>query len=331
MGGIIQAGYNLKSNLVVECANGAYRDHHAQCTFLSGGLDTAPRSGREPVGARRPAVGAGVRASLRSSLLDHRGWDEIMHILVTNDDGVQAPGLLALAQEMRKLGKVTVFAPDRNWSASGHVKTMERPLRVIETLLADGSTAFASDGAPSDCVAIPLLGFIKEDIDLVVSGINPYANIGHDITYSGTVTAAMEAVITGVKGIAVSLNSPEGHRGPLDYSTAAIVARRVAEKVIEKGLPKDVVLNVNVPYRLEDELAGYMVTRQGLRIYRDELDSRIDPRGKPYFWIGGEAPTGVFEDGTDFGALEDGYVSITPLHLDLTSYKAMDVLRKWEF
>lgn len=254
-----------------------------------------------------------------------------MHILVTNDDGVQAPGLLALVQEMRQLGKVTVFAPDKNWSASGHVKTMERPLRVIETTLADGTPAFASDGAPSDCVALPLLGFIKEDIDLVVSGINPYANIGHDITYSGTVTAAMEAVIAGVKGIAVSLNSPEGHKGPLDYSTAAIVARRVAEKAMANSLPRDVVLNVNVPYLNEDDLAGYMITRQGLRVYRDALDARIDPRGKPYFWIGGEAPTGVFENGTDFGALEDGYVSITPLQLDLTSYKAMEALRKWEF
>ncbi|MFZ5883548.1 MAG: 5'/3'-nucleotidase SurE [Chloroflexota bacterium] len=254
-----------------------------------------------------------------------------MHILVTNDDGVTAPGLLALAQEMRKLGKVTVFAPDRNWSASGHVKTMDRPLRVRETVLADGTSAFACDGAPSDCVALPLLGFLQEEIDLVISGINPNANIGHDITYSGTVTAAMEAVIAGVKGIAVSLNSPEGHKGPLDYSTAAVVGRRVAEKVIANGLPEGVVLNVNVPYLRESELAGYMVTRQGLRVYRDALDARVDPRGKPYFWIGGEAPTGVFEDGTDFGALEDGYVSITPLHLDLTSYKAMEVLRKWEF
>ncbi|MEW6286801.1 MAG: 5'/3'-nucleotidase SurE [Chloroflexota bacterium] len=254
-----------------------------------------------------------------------------MHILVTNDDGVTAPGLLALAQEMRKLGKVTVFAPDRNWSASGHVKTMDRPLRVRETVLADGTSAFACDGAPSDCVALPLLGFLQEEIDLVVSGINPNANIGHDITYSGTVTAAMEAVIAGVKGIAVSLNSPEGHKGPLDYSTAAVVGRRVAEKVIANGLPEGVVLNVNVPYLKESELAGYMVTRQGMRVYRDALDARVDPRGKPYFWIGGEAPTGVFEDGTDFGALEDGYVSITPLQLDLTSYKAMEVLRKWEF
>ncbi|MBK8781605.1 MAG: 5'/3'-nucleotidase SurE [Anaerolineales bacterium] len=254
-----------------------------------------------------------------------------MHILVTNDDGVQAPGLLALAQEMRKLGKVTVFAPDRNWSASGHVKTMERPLRVKETMLADGTSAFASDGAPSDCVALPLLGLIEDPIDLVVSGINPNANIGHDVTYSGTVTAAMEAVIAGVKGIAVSLDSPEGFKGLLDYSCAASVARRVAEQVIVDGLSAGVVLNVNVPYLKENELKGFMITRQGLRVYRDALDVRTDPRGKPYYWIGGEAPTGVIEDGTDFGALSQGYVSITPLQLDLTHHKAMDVLKKWKF
>lgn len=254
-----------------------------------------------------------------------------MHILVTNDDGVQAPGLLALAQEMRKLGKVTVFAPDRNWSASGHVKTMERPLRVRETLLADGTAAFTSDGAPSDCVALPLLGLVEEQIDLVVSGINPNANIGHDVTYSGTVTAAMEAVIAGVMGIAVSLDSPEGHTGTLDYSTAAIVARRVAEQVIADGLPKGVVLNVNVPYLSEEQLNGYSITRMGLRVYRDALESRMDPRGKPYYWIGGEYPTGVDEPGTDFGALRAGCVSITPLHLDMTSYKTLDVLENWKF
>ena len=253
-----------------------------------------------------------------------------MHILVTNDDGVQAPGLLALAQEIRKLGRVTVFAPDHNWSASGHVKTMDRPLRVHETTLADGSAAFMSDGAPSDCVALPMLG-LTDPIDIVVSGINPNANIGHDVTYSGTVTAAMEAVIDGVKGIAVSLNSPQGFKDLLDYSTAAIVARRVAEKVMSDGLPEGVVLNVNVPYLKEDQFKGYMITRQGLRVYRDALDERIDPRGRPYYWIGGEAPTGVDEPGTDFGALTAGYVSITPLQLDLTNYKAMDVLKKWKF
>jgi len=253
-----------------------------------------------------------------------------MHILVTNDDGAWAPGILALAQEMRKLGRVTVFAPDRNWSVTGHIKTLDRPLRVRETVLADNSAAFTSDGAPSDCVALALLGLI-DPTDLVVSGINPNANISHDVTYSGTVTAAMEAVISNVKGIAVSLNSPDGPKEGLDYSTAAIVARHVVEQVIANGLPEGVVLNVNVPYLKEAELKGYMITRQGLRVYRDALDQRLDPRGRPYYWIGGEAPTGISEPGTDVGALAEGYVSITPLQLDLTHYKAMETLRTWKW
>jgi len=205
-----------------------------------------------------------------------------MHILVTNDDGVNAPGLLALAQAMRGAAeKVTVLAPDHNWSASGHVKTLHRPLRVDKVTLEDGTSAWASDGAPSDCVALAQLGFISEKIDLVLSGINPNANIGYDMTYSGTVTAAMEAAIWGVPGIAVSLDRPEGLSGAaVDYKPAAEAAQR---------------------------------------IYRDELIRRLDPRGKPYFWIGGDTPTGVEEPGTDYGALSAGFVSITPLQLDLTS------------
>ena len=254
-----------------------------------------------------------------------------MHILVTNDDGVQAPGLLALAQAMRPLGTVTVFAPDRNWSASGHVKTLDRPLRVRETMLADGTSAFTSDGAPSDCVALPLLGFLDK-VDLVVSGINPYSNIGHDVTYSGTVTAAMEAVITGVPGIAFSLASQDKPANTTtDYGPAAQIAGMVAEKVIKEGLPEGVVLNVNIPYLSIESMKGFFITRQGMRVYRDALDKRVDPRGVPYYWIGGEEPTGVSEEGTDVGALAAGYVSITPLQLDLTNYKAMDALKKWEF
>lgn len=253
-----------------------------------------------------------------------------MHILVTNDDGVTAPGLLALAQEMRRLGKVTVLAPDHNWSASGHVKTMERPLRVRETKLADGSPALTTDGAPSDCVALALLGVVREKIDLVVSGINPNANIGHDVTYSGTVTAAMEAVISGVPGIAVSLDSKPGH-GELDYGPAACIAARVASQVIANLLPEGVLLNVNVPCLPEEQIKGIQITRQGLRVYHDALDARKDPRGRPYYWIGGEFPTGVAEDGTDFGALGEGYVSITPLQLDLTAYKALDKLKAWQW
>jgi 5'/3'-nucleotidase len=259
--------------------------------------------------------------------------NRIMHILVTNDDGVQAPGLLALAQAMRQIGQVTVFAPDRNWSASGHVKTLERPIRVTETLLADGTTAYMSDGAPSDCVALPLLGFLETDkVDLVVSGINPFSNIGHDVTYSGTVTAAMEAVIAGVPGIAFSLASQDKPANvPTDYGPAGQIAGMVAKKVLEGGLAEGVVLNVNIPYLGVEAMKGFIITRQGLRVYRDALDRRVDPRGRPYYWIGGEAPTGVNEEGTDVGALASGHVSITPLQLDLTNYKAMDVLKSWEW
>jgi 5'-nucleotidase len=251
------------------------------------------------------------------------------HLLITNDDGITAPGLMALVKEMQAIGSVSVLAPDRNWSASGHVKTMHRPLRVKEVQLADGSQAFASDGAPSDCVALALLGFIPEKIDLVISGINPNANLGHDVTYSGTVTAAMEAVIWGIPGIAVSLDSPTNHLQALDYGPAARVARKVVAGILKKGIPKDVLLNVNVPYLDDDHLKGIQNTRQGLREYRDRLDRRIDPRGRPYYWIGGESPTGVPESGTDIGALANGYVSITPLQLDLTAYQALSKMPDW--
>ncbi len=253
------------------------------------------------------------------------------HILLTNDDGVTAPGLLALCLELRKLAvTVTVLAPDRNWSASGHVKTLHRPLRLSETRLADGSMAYKSDGAPSDCVALALLGALPEKYDLVVSGINPNANIGHDITYSGTVTAAMEAYIGGVSGIAVSLDSPEAFNGVLDYTAAAQAAANVVKSVLIGDFGKaPVLLNVNVPYVDYSALKGYLITRQGQRVYRDVLVKRLDPRGKPYYWIGGDSPTGVMEDGTDFYAIKEGYVSITPLQMDLTDQKMLAEYENW--
>ena len=253
-----------------------------------------------------------------------------MHILVTNDDGVHAPGLLALTQALARLGRVTVLAPERNWSASGHVKTLHRPLRVSETHLADGTPALAADGAPSDCVALGLLGLIEQPVDLVASGINPHANLGHDVTYSGTVTAAMEAVIAGVPGIAVSLDSPEDHPGPLDYGPAAQVAASLVEQISRRMPPKGVVLNLNVPNGPVEAMRGIAVTRQGLRVYRDELVRRDDPRGRPYYWIGGQSPTGVADAGTDFGALASGFVSITPLQLDLTAHDQIPILESWK-
>jgi 5'-nucleotidase len=254
-----------------------------------------------------------------------------MHILVTNDDGITAPGLMALITAMRKIGDVSILAPDRNWSGGGHVKTLERPLRVKEVQLSDSTTGLASDGAPSDCVALALLGLFTQKIDLVVAGINPMPNLGHDVTYSGTVTAAMEAVIWGVPGIAFSLDNTENHLSLLDYEAASRVAENVVRNLLRHNLPPGILLNVNIPYLPYEKLKGFKVTRQGLRVYRDRLDSRTDPRGRPYYWIGGDAPTGIPEDGTDVGALQDGCVSLTPLQLDLTAYPAMQKLHRWEW
>jgi 5'-nucleotidase len=254
-----------------------------------------------------------------------------MHILVTNDDGVTAPGLLALAQEMRKLGQVSIVAPDRNWSASGHVKTIDRPLRVKEVRLADGSMAWAADGAPSDCVALAICGFLDEKVDLVVSGINPYANLGHDLTYSGTVTCAMEATIWGVPAVAMSVDSPDNHLGIVDYAPAARVAHKVAQAVLQYGMASHVLLNVNVPYLPEEQIKSIQITRQGLRVYHDKVDKRMDPRNRPYYWVIGDAPTGVPERGTDIGALADGHVSVTPIQLDLTAYHFISDLNAWEW
>ena len=248
-----------------------------------------------------------------------------MHILVTNDDGILSPGLLALANAMKPLGKVTVLAPDRNWTASGHVKTLERPLRVREAALFDGSAALSTDGAPSDCVALALLGVLPEKVDLVVAGVNPGENVGHDVTYSGTVAAAMESAVNGVPGIAVSLASYHDW----DFALAAEFAARLATRVLEKGIAPDVLLNVNVPSVARERVRGIAVTRLGKRIYRDKLIERQDPFGRSYYWIGGDEPTGRAEEGTDIWAIANEFISITPMQMDLTDYAEIDRLKGW--
>jgi 5'-nucleotidase len=252
-----------------------------------------------------------------------------MHILVTNDDGVTHPGILALVNAVKDLGDISILAPDKNWSASGHVKTLHRPIRVRQRELADGTPAFASDGAPSDCVALAVLGFIEKKIDLVVSGVNPYANMGDDVTYSGTVTAAMEAAISGIPAVAFSLDTPTDFEGKKDFSAATAIAKTVIQKVMKNDIAHNTLLNVNIPYLPLDEIKGTRITRLGLRVYRNELVRRDDPFGHPYFWIGGEAPTGVVEEGTDIGAMNDGYVSITPVHLDMTAHDLMTEVSTW--
>lgn len=246
-----------------------------------------------------------------------------MHILITNDDGISAPGLLALKQALAPLGRVTVIAPSRNYSAAGHRKTLHKPLRIEAARLDDGSPAWVCSGAPSDCVAVALLGFVPDKIDLVVSGINPNPNLGQDLTYSGTVTAALESVIANIPGLAVSTEMHE----PGDYTQAGRIAATVVNALARQGLPAGVALNINVPH---GPLQGIRFTRQGHSLYHDRLVQRLDPRDRPYYWIGGDPPTGIADEGTDFGALEHGYVSITPLHLDLTAHEALPALTAWK-
>ncbi|MBN1260753.1 MAG: 5'/3'-nucleotidase SurE [Anaerolineae bacterium] len=250
-----------------------------------------------------------------------------MGILVTNDDGPHAPGLVALALALQTVGDVHVIAPNRNWSASGHVKTMHEPLRAHAYTLDSNVPALQISGGPADAVALGLMGLIDAPIDLVVTGINRGANVGHDITYSGTVTAAIEGAISGVPALAVSLDTYDEHA---DYAVAAQIAADLARKILEKRLPSKTLLSVNVPALPKAQIRGIRITRMGTRIYRDALVRNTDPRGQPYFWIGGQPPTGIAEPGTDFWALANGFISVTPIQLDFTAYGFMDTLRDWE-
>src|SRR5688572_9411023 len=220
-----------------------------------------------------------------------------MHILVSNDDGILAPGLFALANAMREFGDVTVIAPEENQSANGHRKTLTKPLRINKTHLADGSVAYSTDGSPADCIAVALLGFIEKPVDLVVSGINRGSNLAQDLTYSGTLAAAFEGTISGKPSIAFSLND---YSLEADYTAAAAVAKRIVPQVTQYGMPALTLLSVNIPKLPFEEIKGFQITRQGTRQYRDELVTRIDPQGRPYYWIGGEVPVGDYtQEGTD--------------------------------
>jgi 5'-nucleotidase len=257
------------------------------------------------------------------------------NILITNDDGHEAPALVALARALAGVGRVIVFAPDHNWSAAGHTKTMHKPLRINQGTLADpageplpDTPLFTTTGTPSDCVGLALLGVVPEPPDLVVSGINHGSNLGHDITYSGTVAAAMEATVFGVPAIAASQETREGSEGDLDFAARFIAD--LARRVLVLGLPRNVFLNVNFPALPPTQLRGVQITRLGQRIYRDVLIRREDPKGRPYYWIGGDPPAGEPEPGTDVGALAAGYISVTPLNLDMTDRGQLARLADWD-
>ena len=243
-----------------------------------------------------------------------------MLILLTNDDGIHSAGLQALADEMQSLGRVVVVAPDRERSAVGHALTLHAPLRAEEIL----TDRWAVSGTPTDAVSLGIHGLLKEKPALVVSGINKGANMGDDLTYSGTVAAAMEATLMGVPAVAISLASKEFSYD--NFRSAAAVARQMAETVLEHGLPADTFINVNVP---DSAPLGIRLTRQGKRVYGDAVVQNRDPRGRTYYWIGAGELSFQDLEGTDFHAVQNGYVSVTPLHLDLTNYAAMERLRQW--
>jgi 5'-nucleotidase len=245
----------------------------------------------------------------------------MMKILLTNDDGVLSEGLRTLARTMAVLGDVYVVAPDRERSASAHSLTLHRPLRVEER----APRTYAVDGTPVDCVNLAVYGILKEHPSLVISGINNGPNLGEDLVYSGTVSAAFEATFLGIPAFAISLAAREDFR----YQVAANFALQVATHIMKDGLPKDTFLNINVPNVAEDEIRSYTITRQGKRIFADAIVEKVDPRGKKYYWIGGGDQGFQEIKGTDCYAIAHHSISITPLCVDLTNHAAVQELEGW--
>ena len=249
-----------------------------------------------------------------------------MNILITNDDGVTSVGLHTLADVLKEVGDVTVLAPNRNWSVSGHAKTLDNPLRILSTDLPDGSNAFTTNGSPADCVALGLLGALKKPIDLVVAGINTSNNLGYDVNYSGTVAAATEATIMGVPGIAISTLFDED----IGYGPAAKVGLQVVRQVVKHGLSPATILNVNVPTTTLDQMKGIEITRQcDSGHHQDDLVHYKDPYGETYYWIGGKPFNNPDKLGTDIGAIANNYVSVTPLKIDRTLDSFIPDLKDW--
>ena len=249
-----------------------------------------------------------------------------MKILVSNDDGYLSTGINALIDALEQVADVTVVAPDRNRSAASSSLTLSRPLRVTEY----GPNRYKVDGTPSDCVHLAVTGFLDDEPDLVVSGINHGANLGDDVIYSGTVAAAMEGRFLGLPTIAVSLVGRTLVGAQLThFNTAARVAVELVQTIERAGLAPDTVLNVNVPDLPFDELTGIRATRLGFRHKSEQVLKDTDPYGRPIYWIG---PAGVGQDageGTDFHAIEQGAVAVTPLKVDLTRYEAVDGIADW--
>lgn len=244
-----------------------------------------------------------------------------MHFLVTNDDGMSSPALQQLRRNLLPFGRVTIIAPDRNQSATSQALTLHRPLRIH----AVEEGVYSVDGTPADCVLIAFHGKLIDRPDFVVSGINHGPNMGEDVFYSGTVAAAIEGALQGVPALAASLVT----RQLTDFAEPAALVGHLVRQVLERGLPEKLLLNVNFPFRPRAELKGLQLTRLGSRVYQDTLVKKVDPRGRDYYWIGGEDPIWHPNPGTDFQAVHDGFVSVTPMQLEMTDPAAIVQMQNW--
>lgn len=244
-----------------------------------------------------------------------------IRILISNDDGINSEGLHVLADSLRALGKVLVVAPDREQSAASHALSLHHPLRIEGV----SENIYSVDGTPTDCINVAVNGLFKDNKpSIIVSGINKGENLGDDITYSGTVSAAMEGTLLGIPSMAVSLTSKKD----FFFDTASYYARLVAKYVILNRLPVGTLLNVNVPNLPEDKIKGIRVTKQGKRVYGEPIVEKIDPRGRKYYWIGGNELRFLNIEDSDLVAVSQGYVSVTPIKLDLTDYDFLEALSK---
>ncbi len=245
-----------------------------------------------------------------------------VNILVTNDDGVYSNGIKSLAHEMSKIGNVHVVAPLTEKSATSHSLTLHRPLRVKQI---NKHSVYAVNGTPTDCVNLAINGLLKIKTDIIISGINIGPNLADDITYSGTVAAAIEGTLQGIPSIAISVAG----RKKIYFKPAQDVANKLIRKVLKNGLPENVFLNVNVPNIPSNKIMGYRYTRLGKRRYGEPIVEKADPRGEKYYWIGGDVLGDTPVENSDIKAVEHGYISITPIKLDLTDYNFLEHLLNW--
>lgn len=251
-----------------------------------------------------------------------------MRILVTNDDGIHAAGIAALAKELTEIGEVMVAAPDTEKSATSQAITVHQPIRVDRYCGAQPLQGWRIGGTPTDCVKIAVEALMEEPPDIVVSGINHGPNLGTDVLYSGTVSAAIEGALHGIPAIAVSLDAWQEE---YDFTVAAQYARKVVERVSREPIPAHTLLNINVPNLAAQEIKGIAVTRLGVRQYENVFEQRQDPRGRHYYWMGGKVAHTENAPDSDIVAVQQGYVSITPIQLDLTDESLRQQLQTWSW